>query len=327
MLIGAASGLMPMPMLRQRVMLPPLPVASCAGARIGKDGCGLLERQQAPRRLGRPTMQFHHGHDDGFSFWGAAKVGKPQQVMQGQREAYVLIFRPGAQDEGVYTLQGTPREPASATSFVLAFERTDDATHFAQLLHAQGFDVATPLSWSSYDLVSFCDGAGYEVSLVPGGAQIEPPPKHAPPSNFENSWPPERFDRRFGGPRFEDPHLGGPRMGDPRFGDLNIDGPRFGDNRFGDPRIGDPRFGDPRIGDSRFGDPRMGGPRFDPSPFGGMMGNPGDPGRNYPGLDPTRPDAFAMERSRLEALLPVEPEECLLDGADDDCLHDDENSN
>ena len=95
-------------------------------------------------------------------------------------EVFVLSFRPGAQDEGVYTVQGS-----SATSFVLAFEENHDADHFARLLNAQGFGVA-PLSWSANDLVSFCDGAGYEVTLVPGGTQIEPPPKHGPSINFEN---------------------------------------------------------------------------------------------------------------------------------------------
>ena len=116
-------------------------------------------------------MQFGDESND-FSFWGPAKVGQPHHVLQGQRQAWVLVFRPGREDEGVYTLQGAPREPNSPTSFVLAFEHTDDAMQFADRLHQQGFDVATPLPWSADDLVYFCEGAGYEVSLVPAGAQI-----------------------------------------------------------------------------------------------------------------------------------------------------------
>lgn len=257
-------------------------------------------------------MQVYHGQDDEVSFWGPAKVGRAHSVMQDQREAWVLIFRPGREDEGVYTLQGAPREPSSPTSFVLAFERTDDANQFAQQLHAQGFDVATPLPWSKDELVYFCEGANYEVSLVPSGAQISPPPKHGPPNDMFN------HNRDFE-PRFGDNRRPDPRFGDPRFGP---DGPTFGPG--GGPTFGPPgRFG----GDPRFGGPGFGGPGFGDPRAGPMPGGFSDPARNYPGMDDTRPDAYAMERSRLEALLPVEPEDCLLDGADDDCLHDDENSN
>ena len=226
-------------------------------------------------------MQFGDESND-FSFWGPAKVGQPQHVLQGQRQAWVLIFRPGREDEGVYTLQGAPREPNSPTSFVLAFEHTDDAMQFADRLHQQGFDVATPLPWSADDLVYFCEGAGYEVSLVPAGAQITPPPMHDLSQNHGNA-----ADDRFNRPSFDNnPGFGG----DPRF---NADA-NFNPHGYG--------YGDRN----------------------GMMGPPGDPGRNYPGLDPSRPDAYASERSRLEALFPQDPDDCKVDGADDDCLHTDD---
>lgn len=257
-------------------------------------------------------MQFGD-ESNGFSFWGPAKVGQPQDVLQGQRQAWVLIFRPGREDEGVYTLQGAPREPNSPTSFVLAFEHTDDAMQFADSLHQQGFDVATPLPWSADDLVYFCEGAGYEVSLVPAGAQITPPPMHDLSHNHGNAAG-DRFNR----PRFDNnPGFGG---GEPNFFNR---GPGFGGG--GDPRFGQ---GGPGFG----GDPRFNADaNFNPHGYGygdrnGMMGPPGDPGRNYPGLDPSRPDAFATERSRLEALFPQDPDDCKVDGADDDCLHTDDDA-
>lgn len=240
----------------------------------------------------------------GFSFWGPAKVGKPHHVLQGQRQAWVLIFRPGREDEGVYTLQGAPREPSSPTSFVLAFEHTDDAMQFAQRLHQQGFDVATPLPWSADDLVYFCEGAGYEVSLVPTGAQITPPPMHDLSHNRDSA-----AADHFGRPRFDK----NPSFGEPNFFNRPVMGG-------GDPRLGrgGPDFGGPGFG----GDPRFnahfGQPGYDDH---GGMSHPGDPGRMYPGLDPSRPDAYATERNRLEALLPQEPDDCQVDGADDDCLH------
>ena len=117
-------------------------------------------------------------------------------------QAWVLIFNAGQQNEGVYTLQGR-------TAYVLAFERTDDAERFAQLLQADGFDEPTcappafawffirpaahpsprlaahpepigpvprrPLCWDSNQLSAFCAAGEFEMSLVPQGSLVTPP--------------------------------------------------------------------------------------------------------------------------------------------------------
>jgi len=105
----------------------------------------------------------------------SARCGHPDYVMSDLRSAWVLIFNAGQKDEGVYTLQGRAER---LSSYVLAFERTDDADRFAQLLQAEGFDLATPLCWDSAQLTAFCDAGAFEVSLVPEGALITPPTKN-----------------------------------------------------------------------------------------------------------------------------------------------------
>jgi len=104
-----------------------------------------------------------------------ARLGPPDDVMQGLTDAWVLIFNPGKQDEGVYTLQG---RNARASAYVLAFEYPDDADRFANLLQAEGFDLPTPHSWDHNQLNNFCSTSHFEVSLVPSGALITPPTKN-----------------------------------------------------------------------------------------------------------------------------------------------------
>ena len=70
---------------------------------------------------------------------------------------------------------------------MLAFERPDDATRFATLLEAEGFDLATPLHWNTNQLSTFCDAGEFELSLVPQGTLITPPSK--------NEYDRDAFDR------------------------------------------------------------------------------------------------------------------------------------
>lgn len=142
------------------------------------------------------------GADDGESSWwgptddealqahinaqtsSVARLGHPQSVMVGMDTAWVLIFNAGRHDEGVYTLQG---RTSRASAYVLAFERTDDAERFAQLLQAEGFDIPTPLMWNIEQLSNFCEAGPFEVSLVPQGTLITPPTK--------NEYDHDAFDR------------------------------------------------------------------------------------------------------------------------------------
>ena len=94
----------------------------------------------------------------------AAQCGRPERVLRNVDSAWVLIFNVGQADEGVYTLQG---RATRAAAYVLAFEQTDDAQRFAQLLEGEGFDLATPLCWDTEQLCAFCDAGEFEVSLVP----------------------------------------------------------------------------------------------------------------------------------------------------------------
>eukprot|EP00966_Prymnesium_polylepis_P330706 7386326-Prymnesium_polylepis.1 len=66
----------------------------------------------------------------------SAKLGGPDDIFGDIQEAHVLIFNPGTHEEGVYTMQG--RSERANTTYVLAFEHTDDADRFAQQLHADG---------------------------------------------------------------------------------------------------------------------------------------------------------------------------------------------
>jgi hypothetical protein len=102
----------------------------------------------------------------------SSKCGRPEQVLSSLDSTWVLIFNAGRHDEGVYTLQG---RAASEKAYVLAFEFSDDADRFAALLQAEGFDLATPLSWDTQQLSAFCDAGEFDVSLVQQGALVTPP--------------------------------------------------------------------------------------------------------------------------------------------------------
>lgn len=134
--------------------------------------------------------------------YSAAKLGPPDQVLEDVSKAWVLIFNPGRNDEGVvsqrppadsprchappracasrvarnartqYTLQG---RNGPASSYVLAFETTDEAMRFAELLAADGFDMAQPAEWRSEQLRAFCKMGKLDVGMVPGGTLLTPP--------------------------------------------------------------------------------------------------------------------------------------------------------
>lgn len=112
---------------------------------------------------------------DAISRVQTTRLGPPDYVLSGMQAAYVLVFNAGQHDEGVYTLQG---RASDSHSYVLAFEETDDAERFAQLLQAEGFDLATPSIWDARQLTTFCSMGDFEVSLVPNGGMITPPAKN-----------------------------------------------------------------------------------------------------------------------------------------------------
>jgi hypothetical protein len=103
---------------------------------------------------------------------GAAQLGPPEEVLRGLQAVFVLIFNLGKSDEGVYTLQG---RTSPASSYVLAFEQTDEAQRFAQLLQAEGFDLPQPMEWKNDQVRRFCDAGRFELGVVPTGALLTPP--------------------------------------------------------------------------------------------------------------------------------------------------------
>jgi len=93
-------------------------------------------------------------------------------VLAGVQALFVLIFNPGKSNEGVYTLQG---KTSPASSYVLAFEQTDEAIRFADLLHAEGFDMPQPMEWRAETIRTFCERGEFEIGIVPRGALLTPP--------------------------------------------------------------------------------------------------------------------------------------------------------
>ena len=132
-------------------------------------------------RAGQTCMCQWDDHDEAALHNAIAKchsttrLGEPGYALQGLNSAYVLIFNPGKPDEGVYTLQGAMTR---ASAYVLTFESTDDADRFAQLLQAEGFDLATAMQWEVGQLEAFCHAGEFEVSMVPAGSLITPPAKN-----------------------------------------------------------------------------------------------------------------------------------------------------
>ena len=59
--------------------------------------------------------------------------------------------------------------------YVLAFEEHEEASRFGLLLQAQGFDEPAAVQWPSKHLSEFCEGAGFELGLVPHDTVLLPP--------------------------------------------------------------------------------------------------------------------------------------------------------
>jgi len=83
---------------------------------------------------------------------------------------WVLLFHPGSEEEGVYTVQDD-----DSTTFVLAFQDRDDATRFAHQLEAENFDLPAVAEWDMDILTEFCEEGEYKIGLVPTGVMLMPP--------------------------------------------------------------------------------------------------------------------------------------------------------
>jgi hypothetical protein len=103
--------------------------------------------------------------------------GYPTDLLrsQGVDNSWVLIFNPGQEDEGVYTLQGRETPAKCHGTYVLSFERHEEASRFAMLLQAQGFDMPTATVWGVEQLSEFCSMAEFGLGFVPHDALLIPP--------------------------------------------------------------------------------------------------------------------------------------------------------
>merc|ERR1712083_42317 len=89
----------------------------------------------------------------------------PPPLVQGRKAVWVLVFNAGQHDEGVYT----HTQEDQGVSSVVAFDCTEDALAFNEVLLTKGFDAAKPLLWGADRLMRFCRSAGLEVTVVPRG--------------------------------------------------------------------------------------------------------------------------------------------------------------
>lgn len=141
---------------------------------------GLSSRVVRSRRASTPAMLA----DDSWSslesqirsqlrsVCAGVSLGEAKPLLSNKPKAWVLIFNEGSANEGVYTLQG---RSTRATSYVLAFEEHEEASRFGLLLQAQGFDEPAAVQWPSKHLSEFCEGAGFELGLVPHDTVLLPP--------------------------------------------------------------------------------------------------------------------------------------------------------
>ena len=92
---------------------------------------------------------------------------------------YVLLFNARTENEGIHTLKDRDR------NVVLMFENEDDATRFGLLLEAQDFPSPSVESFELEDIEEFCQGAGYDYTLVPEGALAVPPESNVDKTDWD----------------------------------------------------------------------------------------------------------------------------------------------
>ena len=133
------------------------------------------------------------------------EFGEPRSLLRQHKaeSAWVLLFNAGERNEGVYahahacrmptrvlskpahsahwlglgryTLQGRQAPEMGRGTYVLAFEQYEEASRFAMLLQAQGFDMPTATEWPAEQLSEFCSSTEFGLGFVPHEALLVPP--------------------------------------------------------------------------------------------------------------------------------------------------------
>jgi hypothetical protein len=101
---------------------------------------------------------------------GMRGMGQPPSPIPGLKEAWVLVYNVGQENEGVFT-----QTQNGQSHTLVAFEEGRDADRFAHILSGEGFEPATPICWDADHLAGFTHQSGMDVMLVPRG-ELPPPP-------------------------------------------------------------------------------------------------------------------------------------------------------
>ena len=147
---------------------------------------GSVRYQGSGRRAVGPSMSGDRGDSLSAEFerLAAARSGTvfgsaPDLLRERKLEhSWVLIFNAGQDDEGLYTLQGSEasqQQHGNDGTYVLAFEQHEEASRFAMLLQAQGFDMPTATEWPAEQLSEFCSSTEFGLGFVPHEALLVPP--------------------------------------------------------------------------------------------------------------------------------------------------------
>lgn len=99
---------------------------------------------------------------------------------------YIILFNANTANEGVHSLRVEERE------LVLMFEAEEDATRFGLMLEAQDFPPCKPEGFPQEEIEGFCDKAGYEAILVPGGHLLVPPERNVE----KTTWKPDELGQK-----------------------------------------------------------------------------------------------------------------------------------
>jgi len=108
---------------------------------------------------------------------------------------YVLLFNPGTENEGIYTLKMQEDE----RNVVLMFESEEDATRYGLLLEAQDFLSPNVEAIDSEEVEEFCEEAQYECVLVPEGTLAIPPETNLDETDWDPDKDPEATPAEFSG--------------------------------------------------------------------------------------------------------------------------------
>jgi len=146
--------------------------------------------RSTPGRLGAVAMSVNDDDDwepalrDDLAFFRSETIefGASASVLEKSfaHEAWVLIFNPSSDDEGVYTLHGqSPNHGSNPNrTYLVSFASQDDAERFGGQLAAEEFASPAPARWSAEAIRAFCHASAFDLAYVPSNALLLPPARN-----------------------------------------------------------------------------------------------------------------------------------------------------